>query len=182
MLIDALVSFIPPGSPLLLVAGDGVGIRSSIIDLLGSGAGTAPQNIIGNAALFGMDVGIGDPRPQIEVLVSTAFTTGNAATLNVMFQAAADLGTPTYQPDTWHTLVETGPIAVANLNAIGDILARFDYPPVFPINLRPRYLSLLFQPLTGTHFTAGAVLAPTTMVRDDQSNKNTPANYSVGAP
>lgn len=179
MITDALVNFIPIGVPLSLVAGAGVPVASGVLDLLGQGVGTAPQNIIGNATVFGEDAGIGGLRPQLEVLISTALVTANAATLNIAFQAAVDQGVAGgYQPGTWQTLVETGPIAVANLGA-GVKAARFDFPPAFPENLNPRYLRLLFTPPAGTNFTAGAVQAPVTMVRDDQSNKFAAANYKV---
>lgn len=177
MITDALVNFIPNGTPLSLVAGAGVDVRSDIIDLLGTGVGTAPQNIIGNRTKFGSDVGIGGIRAQLEVIVTTALVTASAATLNVAFQAAADDGT--YNPDTWKTLVETGEIAVTDVDAIGDICARFDFPPAFPVNFSPRFLSLLFQVPAGTTFTAGKVIAPVTMVRDDQANRFTPNNYVV---
>lgn len=177
MIIDSLVSFVPIQSPLSIVGGAGVAIPSNVIDILGQGVGTAPQNIIGNRTLFGADVGIGGIRPQIEVLITTAFTTGNSATLNVAYQAAVDTGSGgNYQPGTWQTLVETGYIPVASLT-LGQILARFDFAPAFPANLNPRYLRLLFQPLTATNFTAGAVLAPVTMVRDDLANKFAANNF-----
>lgn len=181
MLIDAQTWFVAPGSPLSLVGGAGVDIPSpNTIDLLGQGVGTAPQNIIGTATTFGEDVGIGDPRVQVEAVVGTAFTTSNSCTLNVAFQAAADQGAAgNYQPSTWNTLVETGPIAVARLTA-GKVIARFDYPPAFPDNLNPRYLRLLFDVPAGANFTAGTILfAISTMVRDDQANKNAARNYVV---
>lgn len=171
MIIDALVNFIPVGSSVAITS---IPVRSSIYDILGSGAGTAPSEIIGNRTLFGSDVGIGGLKPQVEVLIPTAFVGGTS--LNVAFQGAPDLGTPTYQPGTWVTLVETGAILTANLT-LGQILARFDFPPAFPANLNPRFLSLLFTPV-GT-FTAGAVGAVVTMVRDDQANKFAAKNYSV---
>lgn len=177
MIVDALVNFIPIGFPLSLVAGAGVATPSGVLDILGSGVGTPPQNIIGNRTLFGADVGIGGLRPQLEVLISTAFATGNAATLNVQFQGAPDT-VGTNQPGAWTTLVETGPIAVASLT-LGQILARFDFPPAFPPNFSPRYLRLNFVTPAGTNFSAGAVQAPVTMVRDDQANKFMPSNYVV---
>ncbi len=177
MILDALVSFTALGVPLSLVAGDGVATASSVIDLLGQGVGTAPANIIGNRALFGEDAGIGGKRAQVEVLVAVAGVTGNSATLNVAFQASADTAV-TYQPAAWTTLVETGPIAVGLLT-LGQILARFDFPPAFPANLNPRYLRLLFSPAAATHFTALSVMAPVTMVRDDQANRYMSNNYAV---
>lgn len=181
MLIDSQVSFIPPGSSLSLVTGPGGTVPSTnTIDLLGQGVGTAPANIIGNATVFGTDMGIGGVRPQLEVLIGTAFTTSDAATLNVAFQAAVDTGAGGgYQPGTWETLVETSFIAVAELTA-GQILARFDFPPSFPANLSPRYLRLLFEVGTGTEFTAGTISAAiVTMVRDDQANKYAAKNFTV---
>lgn len=177
MITDALVNFIPIGVPLSIVAGAGIAVPSAVIDLLGSGVGTAPQNIIGNRTVFGEDVGIGGLRPQMEVLIAQAFATANAATLNVQFQAAVDLGAGGgYQPGTWVTLVETGPIAVALLVA-QQKLARFDFPPAFPEGLNPRYLRLNFVVPAATNFTAGSVQAPVTMVRDDVANKFMANNY-----
>lgn len=170
MITDALVNFVPVGTSLAITT---VAVRSSIIDILGSGVGTAPANIIGTRTLFGSDLGIGGLRPQIEVPVAAAFVGGTS--LNVAFQASADTAA-TYQPASWKTLVETGAILTADLT-LGQILARFDFPPAFPANLNPRYLSLLFTPV-GT-FSAGAVGAVTTMVRDDQANKFQPHNYAV---
>lgn len=172
MITDALVNFIPIGTNLAIL---GVPVRSNIYDILGDGVGQPPSNIIGTRTLFGSDVGIGGIRPQLEVLLGTAFAGGTS--LNVAFQGAPDLGTPTYQPGAWTTLVETGAIPLANLTA-AQILARFDFPPAFPANLNPRYLSLLFTPV-GV-FTAGTInAAPVTMVRDDQANKFAAKNFSV---
>lgn len=181
MLIDALVSFILPGQTLSLVGGAGVAIPSpNIIDLIGGGPGTAPGNIIGKRTVFGSDVGIGWPRVQTEVAIQTALATANGATLNVQFQAAIDLGAAGgYQPGPWTTLMETGALPLTSLNAIGDIVARFDFPPATPPSFSPRYLRLNFVPAAGTNFSAGAVAAPTTMGRDDTANFYTPKNFSV---
>lgn len=172
MITDALVNFIPIGSSIPIL---GAAVRSSVYDILGSGLGTPPANIIGTRTLFGSDVGIGGLRPQIEVLLGAAFVGGTS--LTVAFQGAADLGTPTYLADTWQTLVQTPAIVTASLTA-GQVLARFDFPPAFPANFSPRYLSLLFTPV-GT-FTAGTITAaPVTMVRDDQANKYAAKNFAV---
>lgn len=171
MITDALCNFVPVGSPLAIL---GANVRSAVYDILGSGTGTAPANIFGTATLFGEDTGIGGKKPQLEVLVTQAFVGGTS--LQVSFQAAPDLGTPTYQPGTWTTLVQTPAILTASLT-LGQVLARFDWPPAFPAGLNPRFLSLLFVPV-GT-FTAGLVLAPVTMVRDDQANKFAAKNFTV---
>ena len=181
MILDSQLAFVPVAGNLSLVAGAGVNIPSSnTIDLLGQGVGTAPSNIIGNAANFGADVGIGGITPQIEAVIGVACATGNAATLNVALQAAADSGfAGNYQPGTWTTIIETGPIAAAKLTA-GQIVARFDFLPAFPANLSPRYLRLLFQVASATNFTAGTISsAIVTMVRDDQANKFSAKNFTV---
>ncbi len=169
MITDALVNFTPVAvTP--TVAAD---YPSAVIDILGSGVGTAPANIIGNRALFGSDVGIGGVRPQIECLVTAAFVGGTS--VQVKFQAAPDVA-GTHIPTTWTTLVETAAILTASLT-LGQVLARFDYPPAFPAGLNPRYLRLLFTSL-GT-FSLGSIIAPTTMVRDDQANKFAANNFVV---
>lgn len=182
MILDALASFLPAGAPpVSLVAGAGQSIQlGNILDLLGSGVGTAPANIIGNATTFGTDMGIGGPRPEIEVAIGTALATATAATANFALQAAPDLGVGgNYQPGTWTTLGETGPIAVANLGA-GAVAARFPFLPAFPAGLQPRYLRVICQVPAATAFTAGTVAAvPVTRVRDDYSAKYAASNFKV---
>jgi hypothetical protein len=178
---DALLSFVPIGGNLSLVAGAGVDIPSSnTIDLLGNGVGVAPSSIIGTATLFGTDMGIGGFRPEINAVIGTALTAVAGSTLNAKLQAAADLGAAgNYQPDTWNTLAETGPMTAANL-AANTVFMRFPWLPVFPQTLRPRFLRLLFSPSAGGSFTAGTVAcALVTLVRDDQANKQAAKNFSV---
>ena len=179
MIIDSTITFVPIGSPLSLVAGAGVSIASPItVDLLGTGAGTAPQNVIGNVTLFGADAAIGTYKPQIQMNVGTACTTSTSCTLNVAFQGAPDLGTPTYQPGTWQTFNETGAMTAAQLTAGQEI--RLDFFPVFPITARPRFLRLLFQVPAGADFTAGTIsFAIVTLGRDDYSAKQAANNYVV---
>ena len=181
MLIDSLVSFVGPNTPLSLVGAAGVPIASNVIDLLGAGVGVAPPNIFGTSSVFGMDAGIGQPRMQSEVLVTTALVTANAATLNIQFQGAPDSGAGGgYLPGAWTTLMETGYLAVTALG-LGAIVGRFDWPPAVPPSFRPRFLRLLFQPLVATNFTAGAVLAPSTTGRDDIAMIYQPRNFTLGA-
>ena len=183
MLLDALLAFTQIGSPLSLVGGAGVGFRSGIIDLLGLGVGVAPsERIIGNRTVFGEDSGIGGVKPQVQVNIGTALTAVGGSTLNIAFQGAVDQGAAgAYQPGTWQTLIETGPMTAAQL-AANAICARFDWPPAFPVNFQPRYLSLLFSPSAAGSFSAGTVSsAIVTMVRDDwQGFSQMPANYAVG--
>jgi hypothetical protein len=193
---DAQLAFVPIGGNLSLVGGAGIGIPSTqVIDLLGQGTGTAPQNIIGNtpstgfnSGNFGMDVGIGLYKAMVAVFLgAVTVTTANGATLNIQFQGADDTGaTGNYQPGAWQTFMETGYMTVAQLNALlptaatAGALGRFDFPPAFPPGFSPRYLRLLFQPLAATNFTAGIISAAiVTTVRDDQSNKFAAKNYTV---
>lgn len=183
---DALVAFIPIGAPLSLVGGVGITFRSTIIDLLGSGVGTAPPSIIGNAALFGTDMGVGGKRPELNIGVGTAFTVNTAGTLlKIALQAAPDLGVGgNYQPGAWTDVVSQDNIAVANLTA-GAIPFRSPWIPDMPPGLRPRYMSLLFSPMSATalpagNFSAGTIaFALVTTTRDDQANRYAARNYSV---
>lgn len=182
MLIDSLVSFAV--SPLSIVAGAGVATPSGVIDLLGLGVGVDPANsvIIGTRANFGQDPGIGWPRLQAQIMVSTAFATGSAATMNFKYQAAEE-NTTTHQPGTWQTIIESGEIAVTDMDAIGDIVWQFDFEPVHPlVDFDPRFLRVLCQPLAATSFTAGAIMIPVTTGLDQQRQRMQPKNYVVGAP
>lgn len=181
MLNDALLTLVPQSSGLSLVGGAGVDIPSpGIIDLIGGGPGTPPTSIFGNSTLFGSDVGIGGKRPQLDVVIGDSLVTGNGAALNCALQIAPDTGVGGgYLPGPWQTIVETGPLTAAQCVA-GTVIARFDFMPAFPANLRPRYMRLLFRIPTGENFTAGSIAyANVTMVRDDQANKFAPRNYTV---
>jgi hypothetical protein len=182
MVLDGQLSFVPLGSTLSLVAGAGVSIPSTnVIDIIGAGVGVAPPNIIGTAALFGADIGVGGHlRPEIMCAIGTACATSNSATLNAALQAAPDTGAAGgYVPTTWTTIAETGAIAAASLTA-GQIIARFPFLPAFPANLRPRFLRLYFQIPAATNFTAGTIgAAVVTLVRDDLAQKNATRNYTV---
>ncbi len=183
MFIDALLSFVPLGAPLSLVAGAGVNVPSTnVIDLLGIGAGNPPTaSIIGNVTNFGAPdaMGVGGLRPELLVNVGTAFTTGNSCTLNVALQAAPDAGSPTWQPGTWQTIEETGPLTAAQLTA-NQVIMRLPWVPPFPANLRPRFLRLLFQVPAAENFTAGTISSALVVpCRDDLFNLQGAKNYSV---
>lgn len=180
MRLDSSLAFVPYGTPLSIVGATGATFYSNVIDLLGSGVGTAPANIIGNATTFGQDMGVGDgmPVPKLIVSVGTAFVTGGSATLNVQFQGAPDTAV-THVEGTYKTYMETGTIAAANLTA-GAVIARMDWPPVFPASERPRYIRLAFVTPSGQQFSAGTIaFAYPTYVRDDQANRQAAANYTV---
>ena len=178
MLIDSLISFVPPGSALSMVGGAGVGLPSSVVDLLGLGVGVAPQNIIGEATTFGMDPGIGWPRLQAQISVVAALTTGTGATANFKYQAAAEDAT-THLPVSWVTVIESGEIAVTDMDAIGDIVWQFDLTPVHPLSFRPRFLRVLAQVSDGDTFTAGSIVIPVTTGLDQWRAGQTPKNYAA---
>lgn len=177
MITDQLVSFLPPGSNIAIT---NAAVASNIYDELGEGVGIIPSNagtIIGKKTVFGSDMGIGGIRPMVECAVGTAFTTANAATLNVQFQGAIDNGAGS--PGAWQTFIETGPLTAAQLTA-GSFFGRFDWPPEYPVGFQPRFLRLNFVPLAATAFTAGTVaFAVVTMGRPDQANKFAASNFTV---
>lgn len=177
MRVDASLAFIPIGGNLSMVGGTGATFQSNTIDLLGSGVGTAPQNIIGTASVFGTDFGIGAIKIQLQVAVGTAFTTGGTCTLNVQMQGAPDNGA--YQPGTWQTFVETGTMTAAQL-AANTVIARFDWPPAFPANEKPRFMRLNFVTPSGQQFSAGTIAyAVPVDVRDDYGAKYAYKNFTV---
>lgn len=187
MRVDSLLSFVPIGSPLSLVAGSGVSVRAPlVIDLLGLGVGivapqtTNPSVIIGNVTTFGAPdaMGVGGIRPELNITVGTA-AAANAGTptLNVQLQAAADDGTG--NPSTYQTLGESGTITVAQLTA-NTVIARLPWLPPFPENLRPRFLSLNFLIPAATSFSALTISsALVTTVRDDWFQRQAAKNFTV---
>lgn len=181
MRIDSTLAFVPLGAPLSCVGATGATFPSAVIDLLGSGVGTAPANIIGNATVFGEDIGVGGGQvnPTFDVVIGTAFVTGDAATMTVQLQASADTGAPGYTPSSWITILQSPAYTAAQLTT-DKVIFRFDFPPTFPDNLEPRFYRLLFTTPSGTQFSAGTIkFAYPTYVRDDQANKNAAANYVV---
>ncbi len=186
-IFDSLLSFVAIGGNLSLVGGAGVAIPSpNVIDLLGTGAGTAPKNIIGNATLFGEDAGEGEYKPRILVGIGTGLVSATSALLNIAVQAAPDAGTPTYQPGTWQTLVETGGLPLTILGANAQPI-EIDWPPVLPpLSFRPRFYRMLFSPVLASgalstgNFSAGTIaFASMTRVPDEPANRRTPRNYTL---
>jgi hypothetical protein len=180
MMTDAQYILIPVATPLVMSLATAGSVQTPVVDLLGQGVGTAPVGIIGNVALFGTDFGIGKQQLELIASVGAAFTTGNSATLTAQFQLAVDTGAAGgYLPGTWNTIIEQPGLTAAQLVA-NAIFARFDWPPVFPVTLRPRYMRLNFVALAATAFTAGSIgFAGVVLCRDDQANKYAAANYAV---
>jgi len=183
MITDASLNFVPINGNLSLVAGAGVAIPSAIIDLLGFGVGVNPSDqIIGNVTQFGAPdaMGVGGMRPELVVNIGTGLVTGTAATLNAQLQGAPDTGLGGgFLPGTWQTIAETGPLTAAQC-PLGTPIMRMPWLPPFPVNLRPRFLRLLFATPAGTFFTAGTIAnALVTTVRDDQFQKYGAKNFTV---
>jgi hypothetical protein len=184
---DALVAFVPIGAPLSLVGAAGTAIASNVIDLMGVGVGIAPPNIIGVPNLiWGTDMGVGSgSRPELNVAIGTAVTGAAGQLLKIALQAAPDQGVAGgFQPGTWQDVVSQDNIATANLTA-GAVPFRSPFIPTMPPGLLPRFMRLLFSPMTATtlpsgSFTNGTVAsAIVTLVRDDQANKFQQKNYTV---
>ena len=174
MRIDSQLQFVAPGAPLSVV-GANTSFASTVVDLSGFGSGNAITNIIGTPTSWGTDFGVGRFKPELEIVMGTAFTTGTSATLNAAFQLAPDSGSNT--PGTYVTAIETGPIVAANLTA-NTLFARFAFPLAFPVNLNPRFARILFSVVNTS--TAGTIAyAILTAMRDDMSQKFAAKNYAV---
>lgn len=179
MITDALLAFVPADSPLSLVGAAGVDFQSNVIDLMGPGVNTTIQNIFGNSAQPGQAdaMGVGDPRPEISVIVGTALATASAATVSVELQGAPDSGSGV--PGTWQVFGAT-PFITAAQGAAGTQLCRLPFLPPFPFNERPRFLRLNFNIPSGVDFTAGTIAsALVTTVRDDYFVKQQPNNFTA---
>lgn len=184
---DASLAFVPIGGNLNLAAGAGVATPSNVLDMLGQGQGTAPQNIIGNTTLFGTNPGVGRYKQRINIAIAStpAVATATAATLTIQLQMAPDTGSAGgYLPGTWQVIDQSPAFTAAQLlaaqtGALQQPL-RMDWPANFPDNLDPRYARLLFTVPAATDFTAltiySALLTP---VDDDYAVKQQARNYTV---
>jgi len=184
MRLDALLAFVPVGTPLSCVGSTGATFYSNVVDLLGVGVGQASPNIMGNVSnnAYGAadGMGVGQERVEMAVATGTAFATSNSATLNIQLQAAVDSGTSGgYQPGTWNVIEESGTISATNL-AANTVVFRFPWLPPFPENLRPRFLRLAFVTPASTNFTTGTIAyAVPSLGRDDWFAAYAAKNYTV---
>jgi hypothetical protein len=126
--------------------------------LTGTTYTVTPNLTWGLATYFGEDLGIGPgvAIPRFLITVGTAFTTGNAATLNVQVQTAAQAGTTgTISSDTtFATAIETGIIAASLLTA--NAAMRISLPRRKLGQALPRFIRLNFALATG-QWTAGSI-------------------------
>ena len=175
MMLDASLTFVPPGAPQSLVVGGAVTTQlGQVIDILGQGPGTAPANIIGNATVFGEDAGIGIWKLDLQINIGTAPVGGNN---NFALQGAVDSGSAGgYLPGTWETFAETGSKTPAQL--LVNSVVRMAMPPTPPDMPTPRYYRLVA--ISSAAVTAGTVTAAFPVQgRDDLQNKFAANNYVV---
>ena len=140
---------------------------------------------IGNASVFGEDLGVGPWRLTPFVTIGTAFTTGGTS-LNVAWQGAVDASGGTYPANisglTWTTYAETGAITTATLIAAGANakIPTPDWPHRAIQAALPRFIRLLFTPV-GTLATGTISFAGLVMPRADSPVGLYPSGFSVGS-
>jgi hypothetical protein len=125
--------------------------------LVASGAYTT-NAIIGNATVFGEDLGLGrgPGTPTIEVF-SGSGTPAAATSLQIALQGAPDAGTGNTSGVTYTTYLETGAIPLASILA-SNRLAAFDLGRVQVKAAFPRFLALDYI-VVGANFTGLTVNA-----------------------
>lgn len=193
MITDSQLAFIQIGAPLSLVAPAGQTIPSGVVDLLGLGVGINPASagqIWGNSTNFGQAdaMGVGNQRPELNVTIGTALNGAAGLTLNCKLQGAADPGAAgnwTPAANAWSNLGGQDGITLAQ-GAANTVIMRLPWLPPFPVTLKPRFLRLLFSPVSNGGadpsgaFTAGTIAsALVVMSRDDYFVSQQPRNYSV---
>lgn len=147
----------------------------------GSTYAAAPLTI-GNATVFGEDLGVGFMRMQMSAFTGAAAFVGGTS-LNIAIQGAVDASSGTYPANlsglTWLTYAETGAVLTAQLVANGQIRLP-DWPHRQIGDALPRFISLLFTP-AGT-FSAGTI-ATAGMFMPSYANPVGlyPSGFSVGA-
>ncbi len=194
MITDALCNFVQIGAPLSLVGPAGQSIAApNVYDFLGAGVGINPAavgQIWGNSTNFGQAdaMGVGNQRTELNVTIGTALAGAAGLTLNCKLQGAADPGAAgnwTPAANAWVNLGGQDGITLAQ-GAANTVIMRLPWLPPFPVNLRPRFLRLLFSPVSSGGadpsgaFTAGTIAsALVVMGRDDWFVGQQPRNYSV---
>lgn len=147
MILDRLLQFSPPSAPQSITV---TAPSTDVIDLLN------PR-----------DLGVGDdPALKIAIFITTAFTAGGAATLQIAFQGAPDNGSGV--PGTYVDYALSPIYAVADLT-IGRKAFPIDVPVrslTMPVTF-PRFYRLNYTVATGPMLT-GAVCAGIVIDRQDQ--------------
>ena len=122
-----------------------------------SGAYTT-NSIIGNASVFGQDLGLGRGvgTPSVEVF-SGAGTPGAATSLQIALQGAPDAGTGNTSGVTYTAYIETAAIPLASILS-SSRLAAFDLPRRQVKSALPRFYALNYI-VVGANFTGLTVNA-----------------------
>ena len=148
-------------------------ICSNIIDL-GVTSGIPASSAGGGAR----DISIGD-NPMLKLLaqITTALTSGGAATLQVELDGAVDNGSGA-PSGTWTVMWQSQAIGYASLTA-GTYMANVDIPRPAPGEAAPRFLRMRFI-VAGATITAGAMEAAVVLDRFDAIGQQT--GYLSGYP
>jgi hypothetical protein len=184
MLRDTKLDFQEVGNPLSIVGGLGAvfpttGPTNGVYDIVGSGPGTPPINIIGTQTAFGSDTGVGGIKVMINAVIGIQPVTVDGATLEMAFQGAPDTGPAGgFLPGAFVDFETTGFQSPANLTP-GTVL-RLTWPEAFPASENPRFVRVVFRTPAGTQFTAGTISSVIVVdVRDDYSIKYAQKNFVV---
>lgn len=170
MILDAFLQF---DSAANLAQAAGTYNSANVIDLHMAGIPVL-SNLQG-----ARDIGVGDnPALKLFVVVTTTFTSGGAATLQVALQGAPDNGSGV--PGSYSTWWTSPAYALASLNA-GSQLYNMDMPrPPDGISM-PRFLRMSYV-IGTTNFTAGTVAAYIVIDRIDQPYQSTDNSVLGGYP
>lgn len=133
----------------------------------GAGTYTVPPNwIIGNATVFGEDLGLGRGVGEPKFVVSTGSGTPAAATsLQIVVQGAVDNGGGTIAGLTFIPYIETRGIPLASILASSRI-ASIAWPKREVGQALPRFINLNYV-VVGSNFTGLTVNADVTTGPDD---------------
>jgi len=117
-----------------------------------TGAAYTTNAIIGNATVFGEDLGFGRGlgTPSVEVF-SGAGAPAAATSLQISFDGAPDAGTGFTTGLVWVPYIQTGAIPLASILA-SNRLAVFDWPSRQIKKAMPRFVSLNYT-VAGANFT-----------------------------
>ncbi len=130
----------------------------------------ANSNVIGNATVFGEDLGIGRGKGTPRIVVSSGAGTPAAATsLVIAFQGAADPGASgAVSGLSMIPYIQTRAIPLASILA-SSRLASFDWPMREVKAALPRFVNLGYT-VAGSNFTGLTVYADVTLGPDDATN------------
>lgn len=157
MIFDSMLTFDPQGTPI--------------------GAGGPSSNTLDMAAF--RDMGVGAPLRALVQGDGLAAAAG-AATLNVQLQGSVDNA-------TWVTFSETGPLSIAQLNALhapgngSRWIFNSNLPGRSPGAALPRFYRLNYAVATGP-FTAGSLFAYLGGCDAEEAPDTYPAGYSAPNP